>query len=493
RNTKIGRLTVSDIYANNGQWGSRCFARLSPEQCERLHNASLEILESVGVRLYEPEAVELVRKAGARITDGNLAYIPAHLVEQAFSTLPKRVVLYNRNGEPVMPVEGYRSFYGPGSDCLNIVDHRTWEHRKPVLQDVVEGATVCDALDNIDFVMSMFLPSDVNQEIADRYQMEVMLNYTTKPIVFVTYDMSGCVDAVEMAEAVAGSPEALQEKPFVACYINVTTGLLHNEEALQKLLYLAAKGLPALYIPVVSAGMTGPMTMAGSMALVNAGVLTGLVLSQLKREGAPVIIPGWGGEGLDMRTLVEPYCGPDHRGLAEALAHYYDLPMFTLAGASDAKLVDQQAGIEAALTLMVDALAGGNIVHDLGYLESGLSGSLAQLVICDEIVDWIKHFMQEIEVNDETLALDVVREAGPDGHYVETEHTLRHFRERWYPRLFERDNYDGWVDKGSKSLAERAAQRVEEILATHQPERLPQDVAQAIHTIVERAEAQHAE
>jgi trimethylamine--corrinoid protein Co-methyltransferase len=464
------------------------FGRLSPQQCEKLHNASLEILERTGVHLYEPEAIELFKKAGAFVSDGNRVRIPSGLVEKAFTTVPKRVVLCDRHGRRVMPVEGYRSFYGPGSDCLNIVDHRTWERRKPVLKDVIEGITVCDALPHIDFVMSMFLPSDVNQVIADRYQMEVMLNYTTKPIVFVTYDLGGCVDAVEMAETVVGGPEALRQNPLVACYINVTTGLRHNEEALQKLLYLAEKGLPALYIPVTSGGITGPVTPAGSMAIVNAGMLVGLVLSQLKREGTPIIVPGWGGEGIDMKTMVGPYSGPDHRGLAEALAHYYNLPMFTLAGASDSKMVDQQAGIEAALTLMVDALAGGNIVHDLGYLESGLSGSLAQLVICNEIVGWIESFMKGIEINDETLALDLIDEIGPDGQFLDSDHTMRHFRERWYPQLFERDNYDNWLAKGGKSLAERAAERVDEILAQHQPEPLPEDIRQRIKAIVRRAE-----
>ncbi len=482
---------MAEIRSNDVSFGSVQFGRLSPQQCEKLHYASLEILERTGVRIYEPEAVELLRKAGALVSDGNRVRIPSGLVERAFSTVPKRVTLCDRHGRRVMPVEGYRSFYGPGSDCLNIVDHRTWKRRKPVLKDVIEGITVCDALPHIDFVMSMFLPSDVNQVIADRYQMEVMLNYTTKPIVFVTYELSGCVDAVEMAEAVVGGPEALRQNPLVACYINVTTGLRHNEEAVQKLLYLAEKGLPALYIPVASGGITGPVTPAGSMAIVNAGMLVGLVLSQLKQEGAPIIVPGWGGGGIDMRTMVGPYCGPDHRRLAEALAHYYNLPMFTLAGASDSKMVDQQAGIEAALTLMVDALAGGNIVHDLGYLESGLSGSLAQLVICNEIVSWIESFMKGIEINDETLALDLIDKIGPDGQFLDSDHTMCHFRERWYPEIIERDNYDNWLAKGGKSLAERAAERVEEILAEHKPEPLPKDVAKAVHAIVERAEAQY--
>jgi len=465
------------------------FTRLTPEQCHRLHNASLEILERTGVRLYEPEAVDLLRQAGAQVSDGNRVRIPVRLVEQALSTAPRRVVLYNRNGQPVMPVEGRRTFFGPGSDCLNIVDHRTGQRRQPALQDVLEGITVCDALEHIDFVMSMFLPGDVNQEIADRYQMELMLNTTLKPILFVTYALSGCVDAIEMAEAVAGGAAALRERPSVACYVNATTGLNHNQEALQKLLYLAGKGLPMLYIPGAMAGLTEPVTVAGSTAVKNAGTLVGLVLSQLTREGTPIIVPGWGGVGLDMHTMVRPYCEPDHRGVAEALAHANGLPMFSLAGASDAKLVDQQAGIEAALTLMVEAVTGGHIVHDLGYLESGLSGSLAQLVICDEIVAWIKHFVQDIEVNDETLALDLVDQVGPDGQFLKTEHTRGHFRERWYPRLLERDNYAGWLGKGGKTLAGRAADRVAEILATHKPKPLSVQVSRAIHAVVERAEA----
>ncbi len=467
------------------------FARLTPQQCQKIHEASLSILERTGVRLYDQQAIELVQQAGAGVSDGNRVRIPARLVEQALETAPKQVVIYDRNGQPVMPLEGYRSFYGPGSDLLNIVDHRTGQRRRPVLRDVIEGATLCDALDNIDFVMSMFLPSDVSQITADRHQMEVMLNHTTKPIVYVTYDTSGCLDAVEMSEMVAGGADALREKPFTVCYINVTTGLRHNKEALEKLLFLADKGLPMLYIPVGSCGLTAPMTMAGGVALVNAGALTGLVISQLKRPGTPIIIPGWGGESLDMRSMTEPYIAPDFQCLAETLAHFYGLPMFSLGGASDSKLPDGQAAAEAALTIMLRALSGGHIVHDLGYLESGLCGSLAQLAVFDEIVDWLKGETSEIEINDETLALDLIDEVGPDGQFLDSEHTIRHFRERWYPRLIERDNYERWLSKGGKTMAQRAADRVEAILESHKPQPLSADVARAVRGVVERATQQY--
>jgi trimethylamine--corrinoid protein Co-methyltransferase len=218
----------------------------------------------------------------------------------------------------------------------------------------------------------------------------------------------------------------------------------------------------------------------------------GLVIGQLKREGSPFIMSG-AVHSVDMRTMVQPYCTADSHGTLGSMAHYYGLPMFAIAGASDAKLVDGQAALEATLTLMVDTLCGGQIVHDVGYLESGLCGSLAQLVICDEILDWIEHAFQEVEVNDETLAVDLIDQVGPDGQFLDSDHTLHHFRDRWYPRLLERDNYDCWQKKGSKSLAERAAERVNEILEEHRPDPLSADVVQAIDAIVRRAEERQSE
>lgn len=483
---------MTGLRSNDRVFSTTQFRRLSDEQCQKLYWACLEILERTGVRLYDQEALDLLKKAGVSATDGNRVRIPSSLVEKARTTAPRRVTLCDRHGNRVMPVEGHRSFFGPGSDCLNIIDHRTGERRKPVLQDVVDAMILADALPHIDFVMCMFLPVDVPQPVADRYQMEAMLTYTSKPIMYVTTEFSGCVDVVQMAEAVVGGPEALRQNPLAACYINVTTGLRHNEEALQKLLYLAGKGLPAAYVPSTQGGVTAPVTPAGAMAVAQAGALVGLVLSQLKREGAPFIMPGWGGNMLDMRTTVQPYADPDKRAMVPDFVHSLGLPMFALAGCSDSKVVDEQAGIEAALTLMTDVLAGGNIVHDLGYLESGLAGSLAQLVICDEILGWLEHFVRGVEIDDETLALDLIDEIGPDGQFLNSDHTLKHFRERWYPGLFDRNNYDGWLAKGGQTLAQRAAERVKSILARHQPEPLPEDVARAVHAVVKQAEAQHA-
>jgi trimethylamine--corrinoid protein Co-methyltransferase len=479
---------VTPITTNETQFDTVQFERLSRDQALKIHWASLDILERLGARLHHQEAIELLKDGGAHVSDGNLVRVPSGMVEKAFSTVPKRVVLCDRHGRRVMPLEGNRCFYGPGSDCMNIVDHRTGERRKPLLQDLIDGTIVCDALPGIDFLMSMVLPSDVDQAMADTYQMAAMLSHTTKPVIAVCYELRGLVDALEMAEVVAGGAEALRQRPLLASYINVVSGVQHNKEALQKLLYLSGKGLPALYIPASTGGVTSPVTPAGAVALDNAGVLLGLVLSQLKREGAPYIMPGMQPSPLDMRTAVAPYCDPQ-RGIFQAMARLYDLPAFGWGGVSDAKVVDGQAAAEAALTLLAESLVGGNIIHDLGYLESGLTFSLAQLVICEEMIGWIAAFLNGVAVSDETLALDVIAQVGPEGQYLSTEHTRRHFREMWVPELFERDDHKTWRQKGGKTLGERAAERVQQILEEHRPEPLPDDVRTQLRRIVARSES----
>jgi trimethylamine---corrinoid protein Co-methyltransferase len=323
------------------------------------------------------------------------------------------------------------------------------------------------------------------------YQMQAMLSNTVKPIVYVSYEASGLVDAVEMAEAVVGGVDALRDKPLLTCYINVISGAVHNDVGLQKLLYLAEKGLPILYIPGSSGGVTSPITLAGAVALDLAGGLAGLVLSQLKREGTPYIMSAMDPAALDMRTMVGPYAYPE-RGAIRSMAQYYHLPSFALAGGSDAKVVDQQAAAEAALTLLADTLMGGNLIHDLGYLESGLTFSFAQLAICNEIVSWIKAYLKPVEVSDETLALDLIAEVGAHGQYLKAAHTRKHVRDSWYPDLFERGTYSDWIQRGGKTLVERANARLQEILSEHQVEILPADARSRISEIVKRAESRMA-
>ncbi len=464
------------------------YARMGQQECEKIHLASLEILERTGVDVHEENARELLVKGGAK-ADGLRVRVPEYMVMKALSTTPKRITLYDRNGKVAIRAGGYNSYYGGGSDCLNILDHRTGLRRKPVLTDVMEASRLMDALPEIDFVMSAFLPEDVDQSIYDRYQMKVMLNNTTKPIVFVTPDFEGCVAAVEMCEIVAGGVEAFQRRPFATCYINVTSGLIANAEALQKCMFLASKGLPQLYIPLNAGGVNSPATTAGCMASMNAGILLGIVLSQLVCEGAAVAVPGWNGGPYNLQTMVGNYVLADEQGVPTSMGKYYDLPVFGLGGSTDSKVMDQQCGFEATLSLMTSLLHGANIVHDIGFMDAGLQGSLQLIAICNDILGFLRATTAGVVVNDETLALDVIEELGPTGSYIGHAHTMRHYKEPFYSKLIDKNPYSVWEKRGATTMEQRAGKIVDEILAKHNPEPLPVDVQQAIHAVVQREQA----
>ncbi len=476
------------IATHQTHMASAHYARMGQRECEQIHLASLEILQRVGLDVHDERARMILADGGARV-DGIRVHIPEFMVARALATTPKRMTLYNRTGQVAMRAGGYNTYYGGGSDCLNVLDHRTGQRRRPVLRDVIEAATVMDALPELDFVMSLFLPEDVDQRIYDRYQMAAMLNHTTKPIVFVSPDFEGCVAAVEMCEAVAGGAEAFRQRPFATCYINVTSGMIINAEALQKCIYLAEKGLPLLWIPLNAGGVNSPVTTAGCMASMNAGILLGIVLAQLVRPGTPVAVPGWNGGPYNLQTMVGNYVLADEQGVPTSIGKYYDLPVFGLGGSTDSKVLDQQCGFEATISLMTALLHGANIVHDVGFMDAGLQGSMQLQVLCNDWLGFIRAMTAGVTVNDETLALDVVAELGPTGNYLEHEHTIRHYREPFYSKLADKSPFAVWQKKGGTTMEARAALAVDKLLAKHQVEPLSEAVQAAINEIVAREQA----
>jgi len=383
-----------------------------------------------------------------------------------------------------MSLGGYRSYFGVGSDCMSTYDPYSGQHRKAVLQDVVHGVRLVDASPNIDFVMSMFLPSDVPETAYERHQMAVMLRESTKPIVFVGLQAASTVYAVQMASAVAGGLEALQRHPFIINYVNVVSAFRHNEESVQRLLYAAERNLPSIYNPSTSRGQMAPMTHAGALAVGNAGQLAGLVLSQLKREGSPFIASNPAGGGMDMNSLVGLYAAPDGGPFGWDVIHHYGLPIFGTAGCSDAKVFDAQAAAEAAFSLFTNAVNGANLIHDVGYLDCAMTGSLELVAFCDELIGWLRRYLRKVEINEETLALDLIHEIAPDGHFMETAHTLRHVREDWRPTLLDRQSYHRWADAGATTLQQRANQKVREIIESHRAETLPGAVLKALDAVI---------
>jgi trimethylamine--corrinoid protein Co-methyltransferase len=462
------------------------FRSLSEDQLCLLHEASLEIMARTGMRFYEHEALDLLGKAGADISEGNLVRFPPHLVEWAVRSAPKNITLFDQTGQRAMALGGYRSYFGPGSDCSYIYDLDTGQRRKAVLRDTVNAVRLADALPNLDFVMSMFLPSDVPDSRYERQQMAIMLQESTKPIVFVGMEASSTVYAVEMAAAVAGGLEQLQRYPFVVNYVNVVSAFKHNDASVKRLLYAAERNLPTIYAPGKARGTMAPITVAGALALGNAGQLAGLVLSQLKREGSPFLRSKPGGDGMDMRSMVSLYAAPDGGPFAWDLAHYYGIPTFGAAGASDAKVFDGQAAAEAALTLFDEILNGANLIHDVGYLDCATTGSLEFLMFCNEVIGWLRRYFRTLEISEETLALDLIHKVGPDGHFIDSQHTLRHVREDWVPSLFDRLDYHRWAARGATTLQQRANRKVREIIESHRAEPLPAGVQESIESVIDR-------
>jgi trimethylamine--corrinoid protein Co-methyltransferase len=484
------------IEANKTSIDSTIYRRLSDSQLQTLHEATLEILERTGIRILDEQAVEIFKKGDCEVIDGNRVHIPSWRVEWALNLTPKQIILYDQTGEPAIRLGGRRTYFGPGSDLLRIIDHRDDVYRQATLKDVQEFTILMDALPNYDFAMSGFIPMDVPTHKVEVLQMQAMLENTNKPIVYVTTGMENTILDVEMAEIRVGGPDNFRRKPFAACYINISHPLKHNADSVQKLMYLSEKRIPFVYRPSISTrGLTGPVTQAGFLVCNNASTLAGVVLAQLTRQGAPFIRCSCPGGTFDMKTMVGHHTGAEIRGFNEELAHYYDMPCFGIGGSTSSKVVDQQASLEATTNLLTGVLAGSGLMHDVGYMAASTTGSFIQSVICDELIAWVRNYMKGLDTSPEQLALDVIHELGSRsiddpvfGKFLDTQHTYEHFKEDYYPDLLDQQLYQDWFAGGATTLKDRAKVKVEEILATHKPAPLNSDISRKLQDVVNKTE-----
>jgi len=467
------------------------FRVLSDDQCEDIYLSALQVLERTGTRVYHDDALDLLRKAGCQISDGNLARIPSWLVKASLKTTPERITLAGRDRSKRITLEYNKIYFGTGSDCPFVIDPYTDERRPYTVKDIYDAARIAEALPNIDFHMSLGLTSDVPPKTYDRHQLLAMLQGTTKPLVLTAVDKAGLTDQYEMAcEAVGGAAE-FATAPLFVVYIEPSSPLSNSQTAVDKLLYSAETGIPAIYTPCPMGGGTAPATMAGLLAQGLAECLTGVVLAQLRKKGAAIVIGGVQSI-VDMRTAVLSYGAPELSLLSAAstdITKWLRLPMFSTAGCSDAKTLDQQAGIESAISVAIAALSGANLIHDVGYLESGLVGSFDMLVMSDEVISMVKHMLRGIVVDDEHLAAEVIHRVGPGGHFLADDHTLKHFRKQfWFPALLDRSRWADWEAAGRITLGQRVRQRVKDILKRFEPTPLDASVEKKLKAIIARAE-----
>lgn len=466
------------------------FNILKEEEIQEIVEGAYKILETIGVEVHNEKALTLLEKLGCQVENTRVK-IPRGVVADALSTVPSYVKIYDRDGNLSMDLGGRNCYYGSGPTCPNFIDARSGQRRTAIKQDAADAAIVADALSGIDFVMSLCMIGDQTRGLADLHEVDAMVRNSTKPIATWAFNGKNTQSIIDMCVAVKGSLKELQEKPFVIVYAEPTTPLTHCKEALDKVMILAENKIPVIYSPGMLVGGTAPVTVAGAMTVGIAESLTGLVVHQTVSPGAP-FISSCGGCVMDLKEMKTPYGAPESvllYGASSEVYRYLGIPSFGLAGATDAKKIDAQAGYESALEIFINDACGGNLIHDIGFTDYGLTGSCHQMVMCDEIIGFVRRLRQGVSVNDDYLAYDTVKEIGPGGNYLAATHTFEYFKkEIWTPKISERRSYEEWEVDGKKDLEQVISETVIEILNNHQVAPLKDDVIKELDAIIAKSE-----
>jgi len=427
--------------------------------CAKARAASDRILEQAGVEVPHTEARELLAGAGARV-EGSRVHIPAAVVDRALATAPAAFEVPGR-GKGGMTVEQGRTYFGTGPDCLYVRDPLTGERRRAVLDDVRTSAALCDKLDQVDYVMSMALPQDAPITSDDLLQFAAMLEGTTKPIVMSTSHGPDSLPAMLEMAGLCG------ERHSFACLLMSSPPLRFDPDAAGKLIACARLGIPVVLAPAPSAGATAPASMSAAVVVGDAEMLAGLCIHQLACPGAPFVY-GAGASALDMRTALDPYVGPDHflgNQAACDLARFYGLPSWSYAGTSDAKTLDEQWSADVAITTLLGALSRATLLHDLGYMESGMGGSHESIVLGAELASFARSFTRDLSLDEEALQLDEIIAVGPGGNHLGRSYTRAHHRDFWQTDLFDHTVFERWQADGAATLGERVARKTAALMA----------------------------
>jgi trimethylamine--corrinoid protein Co-methyltransferase len=415
---------------------------LGPQRAARIHEAALHLLTKGGMRVGGQRALDLFKSRGAKL-DGQLVTVTEAMVESAIASAPKSLKLHRRNGEDYLEITpgGRQVYYGTHADQLEILDHRTGQARPFLRADNKLMCQLASYLENISFVLSVGMSADVKPEVQTQVTFLDTIRNFDKVTNFSTNDVASLAQCVEMASIVAGGLERLQERPFIFNYCEPIPPRTHPEESTEKLWISAESRIPVVYMPYSMMGGTAPMSMPASLAQGHAEFLMGLTLTQLVSPGAPVIY-GHMPSILDMRTTVGSYGAYEFHLLVAAgaeLSELIGLPFYGTAGCSDAKFLDEQAVAELTMEVMSTTLSSANLIHDIGVLDHCNSVAPEAVVLCDDLIEGLKVYARGVgEVNEKTLALDLIERIGPGGTYVTDPHTAKNFKSVFYSKLFSR-------------------------------------------------------
>jgi len=464
---------------------------LSNEQIERIKCASLPILERVGVIVPHDEILRRFADSGARVDfAAQRVRIPEELVARSVASAGKQFTIYGRDLSRTAAFgQGARNYNSIAGEAHGI-DEPGGERRFAALADVETAARFGDALDGINVVGAMADPREIP---VNRRCVEVaatMIRGTTKPVTFWFHGRASARFLVDMTIAVRGDRESAERYPLFYPLIEPISPLRFPFDGIDLLFETARVNMPVQIGPMAQMGLSAPATLAATMAQENAEILAGVCITQLVRPGMPVC---YGGicHAFDMRTTQLIFAGPEQAIFGVAMTQLgksYGLPVYINVGLTDSKRPDAQAGLEAGITLMLGAATGADIFGHMGICGVDQATSLDILVLQNEVISYVESAMRNVEVSDDTLALDEIAEVGPGGTYIDRPFTAEHFRrELWFPRLLDRDYYQTWLDSGATSLEDRCRERKEEILRSHQPEPLSDDLDRALDEIVSAA------
>lgn len=453
----------------------------------QIHETVLKVFSEVGVKVSLPEARELFKRAGAIVEDTTaIVKIPKDLVMELVERAPSEFDLCGRDPSGTLDchVGGTRVYAGTGGTALNVQEPGQTAIRPSRLSDVADMARVVENLENIHIYMLNVYPNDLPVEQVDVNRFGTALNSTRKHIMGGVYTLNGVRNVVRMAEMIASSAERLRERPFVSMVTCVISPFVIDEKYGSLSMEAARAGIPLVVPSEPLCGATSPVTLAGNVVVQTVDTLAGVMLAQLVNRGTPVMA-GCVASITDMRDL-KYLSGAVEMGLLNAasaqMAQFYRIPVYTTAGMTDSKVPDAQAGYESAMTSVMVALSGANFIHDAaGFIEFCMTASYDKLVIDNEILGMTMRAVAGIEVNEDTLAFDEIKEAGPGGHFVSSRHTRRHMRgELYHPVLSDRESREQWEPSGAKDCRTRATEKVLSMLRTPAKSTIPEDVRQSI-------------
>jgi trimethylamine---corrinoid protein Co-methyltransferase len=458
------------------------------DSVNQIISEGIALLENPGIRVHNQEALELLALAHAKVDfEAQIACIPEKITRQALKSAPHEFTLFDLNGNPTVHYFGDKIYFDPGSGGLTIIDSQTERPRLPLTNDLIKFIKLVETLPQIDAQSTAFVCSDVVPEIGDLYRLYVALNYMNKPIITGAFRKDTWWTMKEMLSAVAGGDEALASKPTAVFDVCPSPPLLWSDNTCQNLIDCAHFSIPAQLISMPLAGATAPVTLAGAIVQHTAESLSGVVIHQLAKEGAPIV---WGGSPaiFDMREGTTPM-GAVETWMINAgyiqVGKALGLPTHAYMGMSDAKIVDAQCGLESMGSNFVAALCGANMISGCGMLDFESCLSYEKLVIDAEMIGMVKRFVEGIIVRDNPIALSLMQKSGHRGDFLTFPHTRKWYRKEQYlpSEVIDRTSYEGWKNRGEKSTFERARDRVEKLIPTYQPTKMTRELRQELRAI----------